>query len=65
MTYKEIKKDTYIINVAIPEATPWYVINKLSGMVLIRRRPKVGKLVALMPGQLKAFKSYDRNPAKT
>lgn len=55
MTLREVKKGDYIINVKTPEATPWYVVNKWNGIVLIRRRPKVGKITALMPGQLRAF----------
>ena len=55
MTFREVKRGDYIINVKVLEATPWYVNAKWNGMVLIRRKPKVGKLTALMPGQLRAF----------
>lgn len=62
MKFKEIKKGDYIINVTIPEATPWYVINKLNGIVLIRRNPKVGKLIILKQGQLREFQLYEPQP---
>ena len=56
MKYKDIQKGDYIINTKTPGAQPWYVCGKLSRMVLIRRKPKIGKLTALMPGQLWNFK---------
>ena len=64
MTYREIKKGDWIYNTKCRDPKsycrkPWYVNSKWNGFVLIRRRPKVGKLVALAPGQLRIFaKAY-------
>lgn len=55
MKFKEVVKGDYIINTKASEATPWWVAGKMSNMVLIRRNPKIGKLTALMPGQLRDF----------
>ena len=55
MRFREIKKGDYIINIKVPEARPWYVINKWNGMVLIRRKPKIGKIITLQPRQLREF----------
>jgi len=55
MKFKDVHKGDYILNTKVDKATPWWVCLKLSGMVCIRRNPKIGKLVALMPGQLRNF----------
>ena len=55
MTFREVKKGDYIINVTIPEATPWRVVGKCDRFVLIRRKQKIGKLTALTEKQLKQF----------
>jgi len=52
---KDVTKGSWIINRNIPDAAPWYVCGKNSGMVIIRRGPKIGKLLALTAGQLRVF----------
>ena len=61
MTKAEIKKGDWIINHKVPNSKPWYVIGKEYGFVLIRRRPKVGRLIALQQGQLRDFKKFCEN----
>ncbi len=56
MKFKEVQKGDYIINTKVLEATPWWVCGKYTGMVIIRRKPKVGKLTALTQKQLCDFK---------
>ncbi len=55
MKFKEVSKGDYIINTKVLESTPWYVCGKYTGMVIIRRNPKVGKLTALTTRQLLDF----------
>lgn len=62
MTFREVKKDTYIINSTIRGTRPWWVAGKFNGYILIRRNPKIGKCVALAPGQLRGFKLCSNQP---
>lgn len=55
MKIKDVTKGSWIVNQSLPNAAPWYVCGKHSGMVIVRRGPKVGKLVALTIVQLRAF----------
>jgi len=57
----EIKTGDWIINFKIKRAKPWYVCGKYTGFVVMRRRPKIGKIISLMPGQLRDFKKFCEN----
>lgn len=59
MKLKDIKKGDWIINTKVPEFTPWWVCYKYTGMAIIRRAPKKGKLTAITAKQLFAFKKID------
>lgn len=59
MKFREVKKGMYIINIKTLGSSPWWVANKYTGMVIIRRRPKVGKMVALTTRQLCQFIEID------
>lgn len=61
MKFHEVKKGDYIINAKMPEAKPWWVIGKYTWMVVIRRKPKIGKLIALTVRQLRDFEKYDKS----
>lgn len=59
MKLKDIKKGDWIINTKIPESTPWWVCYKYTGMTVIRRKPKIGKLTVITTRQLCNFKKID------
>lgn len=59
MKIREVKKGDWIINTKIPEATPWWVCCKYTGMIAMRRAPKKGKLTAITTRQLCDFKKID------
>ena len=61
MRKSEIKKGEWIINYKIPNSRPWYVIGKEYGFVLVRRKAKRSKLIALKQGQLRDFKKFCEN----
>ena len=61
MTKAEIKKGDWIINYKVPNSKPWYVIAKEYGFVLIRRKSKRSKRIALRQGQLRDFKKFCEN----
>jgi len=55
MKFKEVKKGDWIINTKVSESSPWWVCNKYTGMVIIQRKPKDGKMIALTTRQLCDF----------
>lgn len=55
MKLKDVVKGDWILNRNIPEAKPWFVCCKYSGMVVVRRAPKIGKLTAISARQLRDF----------
>jgi len=56
MKYKEVTKGDWIRNTKVPASGLWYVVGKYTGMVIVCRGPKTGKLTALTTRQLKDFK---------
>ena len=59
MKFKEIYKGDWIINIKVKKSIPWLVVGKYTGMVIIRRGIKVGKLTALTTRQLCDFVKID------
>ena len=57
MKFQEVRKGDYILNIEVPGATSWWVAGKCDNMVLVRRKPKTGKLIAVTQSQLKDFQS--------
>ena len=52
---REVKKGDWIVNSKIPEAEPWWVVQKYTGMITVRRGPKTGEVVAITTRQLHDF----------
>ena len=59
MKIQDSKKGNYIINTKIKNARPWWVVYKYTGMIIVRRGPKVGKVVAITARQLTQFKKHE------
>ena len=55
---ERIKRNDRVVNVKVSEARPWYVIGKYTGMIIVRREIKVGKMIALTTRQLKEFELW-------
>ncbi len=59
MKIKTVKKKDWIINKTIIGAEPWYVCGKYAGMVIMRRAPKIGRIISLTTRQLCNFRKLD------
>jgi hypothetical protein len=55
MRLRDIKKWDYIVNAKIPGCKPWLVLYKSTGMVVVRRGPKIGKITGITSRQLCDF----------
>ena len=58
MKFSAVKKGDWIISKLLG-ATPWFVCFKYTGFAVIRKAPKVGKLISITERQLCNFRKLD------